>query len=425
MTVIAIGINHKAASVEIREQASVLPEKVPAFLQTLKNNEWTNGAVILSTCNRTEFYLEGLNIPLEEFFALWADHARISLDDIQQYHYCYQNNEAIAHLLRVTAGLDSLILGEPQIMGQLRTAFDLSHQANALCKTLHRLFQLAFQTAKRIRTETNIGAYTISVAYTAVQLAKQVFDISEQNALLVGAGETIELVAEHLIEANVKSIAIANRTQSRAHEMSGRLALPASVHELTEIPELLEKADIVISSTGAPFSLINKEMAANALKARRNKPILMVDIAVPRDIDTNVNELDDIYLYSVDDLNNIVEKNYQSREAAAKEAEVYVQQSVSEWEDWLQLADLSVHLQSVFHYVDEQKETTLRKARQLIHHQDQYEIDEIVDQVVSQMGNRVLHPLISLLKELEHEGNSDMVNRILAQYTSNKKHTSH
>lgn len=425
MTVIAIGINHKAAPVEIREQASVLPEKVPLFLQELKANDWTKGAVILSTCNRTEFYLDGLNIPLEEFFVLWGKYAQISTETIQQYHYFYQNNDAIAHLLRVTAGLDSLILGEPQIMGQLRIAFELSQQSDALCKYLNRLFQLAFQTAKRIRTETNIGAYTISVAYTAVQLAKQIFDVTEQHALLVGAGETIELVAEHLIEANVKSIAIANRTQSRAQEMSGRLAIPSTVHTLEELPELLKKADIVISSTGAPFSLISKEMAANALKARRNKPILMVDIAVPRDIDANVNELDDIYLYSVDDLNNIVEKNYQSREAAAKEAEVYVQQSVSEWEDWLQLADLSVHLQSVFHFADEQKATTLRKASQLMHHNGKHDIDAVVEQIVTQMGNRILHPLISLLKELEQEGNSDMVNRILAQYANHKKHTSH
>lgn len=425
MTVIAIGINHKAASVEIREQASVLPEKVPVFLQTLKDNEWVKGAVILSTCNRTEFYLDGLTIPLEEFFTLWENQAKISLNDIQKYHYCYRDNEAIAHLLRVTAGLDSLILGEPQIMGQLRTSFELSQQNNALCKTLNRLFQLAFQTAKRIRTETNIGAYTISVAYTAVQLAKQVFDISEQNALLVGAGETIELVAEHLIEANVKSITITNRTQSRAQEMSSRLAIPSTVHTLDELPTLLEKADIVISSTGAPFSLISKEMATNALKARRNKPILMVDIAVPRDIDANVNELDDVYLYSVDDLNNIVEKNYQSREAAAKEAEIYVQNGVAEWESWLQMADFSVQLQSVFNFVDDQKNTTLRKARQLVHHQTQYEIDDIVDQVVTQMGNRILHPLLSLLKELEQEGNSEMVNRILSQYTENKKRLPH
>ncbi len=425
MTVVAIGINHKAASVEIREQASVLPENVPGFIQALKKNEWTKGVVILSTCNRTEFYLDGLTTSLEEFFELWRSHSRISMEDIQKYHYFYQNNEAIAHLLKVTAGLDSLILGEPQIMGQLRQAFEMSKQESALCKTLNRLFQLSFQTAKRIRTETNIGAYTISVAYTAVQLAKQIFDVSEQNVLLIGAGETIELVAEHLIEANVKSISIANRTQSRASEMSSRLAIPSTVHPLEQIPDLLVNADIVISSTGAPFSLISKEMASQALKARRNKPILMVDIAVPRDIEANVNELDDIYLYSVDDLNNIVEKNYQSREAAAKEAEVYIQQSVAEWENWLQLADLSVHLQSVFHFADEQKITTIRKAKQLAQHQNQTDLDDVFDQVVTQMGNRILHPLISLLKELEKEGNSEMTNRILAQYTTNKKNTSH
>lgn len=425
MTVIAIGINHKAASVEIREQASVLPEKVPAFLQALKDNEWTKGAVILSTCNRTEFYLDGLTTSLDDFFALWNSHARISMEDLQQYHYCYKNTDAIAHLLRVTAGLDSLILGEPQIMGQLRNAFEVSKQEKALCKTINRLFQLAFQTAKRIRTETNIGAYTISVAYTAVQLAKQIFDLSEQKALLIGAGETIELVAEHLIEANVQSIAIVNRTQSRAHEMSQRLPINASVHELSKIPELLAKSDIVISSTGAPFSFITKEMASQALKIRRNKPILMVDIAVPRDIDANVNELDDIYLYSVDDLNNIVEKNYQSREAAAKDAEQYIQRSVAEWEEWLQLADFSVHLQSVFNYSDEQKKISVRKAKQLVQHNDRYEIDDVLDQIVTQMGNRILHPLISLLKELEQEGNSDMVNRILAQYSTDKKNPSH
>lgn len=424
MTIIAVGINHKVAPVEIREQASILPEKVPIFLQALKAKEWAKGAVVLSTCNRTEFYIDDLNASLEEFFGLWQDYAKISLETIQQYHYCYKNNDAIAHLLRVTAGLDSLILGEPQIMGQLRTAFEFSQQEQTLCKTLNRLFQLTFQTAKRIRTETNIGAFTISVAYTAVQLAKQIFDITDQRVLLVGAGETIELVAEHLIEANVKSIAIANRTESRALEMSSRLAIPSSVHPLKSLPTLLENADIVIASTGAPFSLISKEMASNALKARRNKPILMVDIAVPRDIEANVNELDDVYLYSVDDLNKIVEKNYQSRESAAKEAEVYVQKSVSEWEEWLQLADLSIHLQSIFHFVDEQKDISLRKAKQLTHHSDDC-IDDAVDQVITQMGNRVLHPLISLLKELEQEGQSDMVNRIVAQYATNKKHTPH
>lgn len=425
MTVVAIGINHKAASVEIREQASVLPEKVPDFIQALTSNEWTKGIVVLSTCNRTEFYLDTLTVPLEDFFTLWQNHSRISMENIQKYHYHYKESDAIAHLLRVTAGLDSLILGEPQIMGQLRNAFEMSKQENALCKTMNRLFQLAFQTAKRIRTETNIGAYTISVAYTAVQLAKQIFDISEQNVLLIGAGETIELVAEHLIQADVKSITIANRTQSRALEMSNRLTLPSTVHSLEAIPELLKNADIVISSTGAPFSLITKEMANNALKVRRNKPILMVDIAVPRDIDANVNELDDVYLYSVDDLNNIVEKNYQSREAAAKEAEIYILQSVDEWQNWLQLADLPVHLQSIFHFADEQKTTSIRKAKQLIQHHDQHEIDDVFDQVVTQMGNRILHPLISLLKELEKEGNSEMTNRILAQYTTNKKNSSH
>ncbi|WP_081601016.1 glutamyl-tRNA reductase [Wohlfahrtiimonas chitiniclastica] len=422
MTVIALGINHKAAPVEIREQASVLPEKVPQFLHTLKNNGWATGAVILSTCNRTEFYIDDLTVPVQDFFALWTEHAKISMETIEQYHYYYENNDAVAHLLRVTAGLDSLILGEPQIMGQLRNAFEYSKQADALCKTLNRLFQLAFQTAKKIRTETNIGAYTISVAYTAVQMAKQIFDLSEQRALLVGAGETIELVAEHLIEANIQSLAIANRTESRAKEMSARLAIPSTVHPLEAIPELLEKADIVIASTGAPFSLISKEMAARALKARRNKPILMVDIAVPRDIDANVNELDDIYLYSVDDLNKIVEKNYQSREAAAKEAETYIQRSVSEWDDWLQLADLSVHLQAIFHYVDEQKGVTLRKAKQLTHREQTQPMDDVIDQVVTQMSNRVLHPLINLLKTLEQEGDSETVNKILAHYTAAPKH---
>ncbi len=418
MGLFVVGINHKVASVEVRESASLPEDQLRAFYQAIKEREIAVGVIVISTCNRTEFYIDSLRISVEMFYEIWAEFTKIRPEIIARYCYRLDDDAAVYHLLEVAAGLDSLILGEPQIMRQLKNALEIAIEENSVSKVLHRLFQLVFYKAKRIRTETNIGAYAISVAYTAVQLAKQVFDIQSQRVLLLGAGETIALVAEHLISSGVKDIAIINRTRSRAEEMSTQLAIPAKIYAIDELSKILPTADVVIASTGAPHSFITKNMTISALGVRQNKPMLMIDIAVPRDIDQDVNEVDDVFLYNIDDLNGIVEKNYQSREAAAKEATVFLKEGVEEWKQWLQLSEISVYLQSMFEYVEDQKLITKRKANQLIH-QGRKE-DDLLDQILIQMGNRVLHPLVMLLKELEHEGEADLVKRIVERYTRPK-----
>ena len=244
-----------------------------------------------------------------------------------RYSYIHEDQAAIAHMMRVASGLDSMVLGEPQILGQLKDSYDLAKKENLLGTGLELLFQQVFATAKQVRTETGIGTNPVSVAYAAVSLAQRIFaDLKTSTALLIGAGETIELVARHLKNAGVAKMIIANRTVERAQALADEVQGRAVA--LSEIPHQLEKADIVISSTAAPLPILGKGMVERALKVRRHKPIFMVDIAVPRDIEPQVGELDDIFLFTVDDLKEVIEENLAARREAAEEAELLISKSV-------------------------------------------------------------------------------------------------
>ncbi|WP_136067045.1 glutamyl-tRNA reductase [Modicisalibacter radicis] len=331
MTLLALGINHKTADVAVREQVAFTPSQLEAALVELKRLPTVSEAAVLSTCNRTELYCV-TEAQGEQAVIDWLGRFHnLPVEELTRCAYHYLDESAARHLMRVASGLDSMVLGEPQILGQLKDAYQQARQHQGLGGELERLFQHTFAVAKQVRTETGIGENPVSVAYAAVSLATRIFDdLSRSRALLVGAGETIELVARHLREAGIKGLIVANRTRERAEQLTGEFGGEAIT--LGEIPQALERADIVITSTAAPLPILGKGMVERALKVRRHRPIFMVDIAVPRDIEPQVGELDDVFLYTVDNLHEVIEENRRHRQVAADQAEDLISQGVSHWQ---------------------------------------------------------------------------------------------
>ncbi|MDQ5891685.1 MAG: glutamyl-tRNA reductase, partial [Pseudomonadota bacterium] len=308
MTLLALGINHKTAPVSLRERVVFSPDKLGVALDSLLQQPLVQGGVVLSTCNRTELYLsvDEQENQREQLIRWLCEYHQLRPEDVNGSLYWHQDNAAVSHLMRVASGLDCLVLGEPQILGQVKKAFAESQRGHSLSSELERLFQKSFTVAKRVRTETDIGASAVSVAFAACTLARQIFEsLADVTVLLVGAGETIELVARYLREHKVQKMVIANRTRERAQALATEVG--ADVITLAELDEQLVQADIVISSTASTLPIIGKGMMERTLKARRNQPMLMVDIAVPRDIEPEVGKLPNVYLYSVDDLHAIIQ----------------------------------------------------------------------------------------------------------------------
>ncbi|MDB2385825.1 glutamyl-tRNA reductase [Shewanella sp.] len=332
MSLVAIGINHKTATVNLREKVAFDPGKIHEAMKSLASCTQSGEAVIISTCNRTELYCN--NGKASEIVRWLEDYHQLSHADVEPCLYQFNDQEAVKHLMRVSAGLDSLILGEPQILGQVKQSFAKAKEAGTVAATMDRLFQNTFSVAKKIRTETEIGAAAVSVAFAAVSMAKHIFSsLSATKVLLVGAGETIELVARHLKDNGVTTMMVANRTIARAETMCAEFG--ATAMTLQQIPDFLPQADIVISSTASPLPILGKGMVEKALKQRRHQPMLLVDIAVPRDIEAEVADLDDAFLYTVDDLQSIIEQNMASRREAAEQAELIAEDQAYLFMEWI------------------------------------------------------------------------------------------
>ena len=330
MAIFALGINHKTAPVGLREKVAFAPEQVHEALRELATATAVTDAVILSTCNRTELYFNGTNNQAEHVIAWLAQFHQLKVNELQPHLYLHYDRLAAEHLMRVAAGLDSLVLGEPQILGQVKQAYNQSRQAGTINPHFERLFQKTFAVAKDVRTNTDIGANAVSVAFAAVSLARQIFGKLEKvQVLLIGAGETIELVARHLAEQGAKELTVANRTYERAVLLAEQFN--AKVITLSQVPMQLPQADIVISSTASTLPIVGKGMVEQALKKRRHKPMFLVDLAVPRDIEQQVAELEDAYLYTVDDLQSIVAQNVSSRQQAAEQAGVIIRQGADDF----------------------------------------------------------------------------------------------
>ena len=401
MHLLALGVNHHTAPVDIRGKVAFAPEKLADALAAVTTQGAAHEAAILSTCNRTELYCNlepANNARLIEWF---CDYHRIDREALHPFLYQYPDQAAVRHAFRVAAGLDSMILGEPQILGQMKDAFAQAHKTGTTGKILNRLFQQTFTVAKQVRTDTAIGASAVSVASAAVVLARQIFDdLTNQTVLLIGAGDMIELCARHLKEQGVRHMIVANRTLERAQ----RVAEPhgAEAISLAEMPARLADADIVISSTASQLPILGKGAVERALKARKHRPMFMVDIAVPRDIEAEVAELNDVYLYTVDDLQGVVQENRQSRAAAAHEAEKIIDVQVLNFMHWIHGLDAVPTIRALREQADSLRERELKRARQKLARGE--DPAKVLEQLARALTNKFTHAPTDALRHADLDG---------------------
>ncbi|MDX2503713.1 MAG: glutamyl-tRNA reductase [Gammaproteobacteria bacterium] len=412
MSLLALGINHKTAPVKIREQLSFAPDSIPDALKDLTSQNIVNEAVILSTCNRTELYCqlncaeEGAEENTQALIEWLKKHHDLVDTDISEYLYLHPDKAAIKHMLRVASGLDSLVLGEPQILGQLKSAFSVANENGSIGQFLHKLFQHTFSCAKQVRTDTAIGASPVSVAFASVSLAKQIFsDFQEHTALLIGAGETVELVARHLHESGIGRIIIANRTVEKAHTLAQEFDGYAIA--LSEIPAHLAEADIVISSTGSQLPILGKGTVEAAIKIRKHAPIFMVDIAVPRDIEEQVGELEDVFLYTVDDLKEIIDEGLKSRQDAALKAEEIIDVEVHHFMNWLRSLN-SVSTMCLYREQAEGiRDSVLANAKKQM--ENGKSAEQVINDVARQLTNKLIHRPCVQIKQAGMDGRTELV----------------
>ncbi|WP_220106051.1 glutamyl-tRNA reductase [Vibrio cholerae] len=401
MSLLAIGINHNTASVELREKVAFGPEKLSLALNQLSTSSHVKGGVILSTCNRTEIYCDVRSASKNKVIEWLSQFHQVSLDELKPSLYVHEEQAAIRHLMRVACGLDSLVLGEPQILGQVKQAYAEARENHAVNPATEKLFQKAFSVAKRVRTETEIGGSAVSVAYAACTLAKHIFEsLADATVLLVGAGETIELVAKHLAGHHCKRMIVANRTRERALSLAQQFG--ADVIALNEIPDYLAQADIVISSTASPLPIIGKGMVESALKARRHQPMLLVDIAVPRDIEPQVGKLNDAYLYSVDDLQSIVDSNIEQRKVEAIQAEAIVSEESATFMSWMRSLQAVDSIRDYRKQANEAREELLNKSLQALAVGGDPE--KLLIELSNKLTNKLIHTPTRALQTAAEQG---------------------
>ena len=406
MPLIALGINHRTAPVDIRERVVFPAERLPGALLELRHLPEVQSAAILSTCNRTEIYCSLERDNADTLINWLCTHHRLPPDQLGPYLYVYPDQAAVRHIFRVAAGLDSMILGEPQILGQMKNAYQSAVDAGTLDTQLSKLFQHTFSVAKQIRTDTAIGASPVSVAFAAVSLARQIFgELNKQTALLIGAGETIELAARHLADHNIGRMIVANRTAERAHALAAQFDGYAIA--LSEMPAHLIEADIVISSTASQLPILGKGAVERALKKRKHRPIFMVDIAVPRDIEAEVAELEDVYLYTVDDLQEVIQENLKSRQAAAEQAEEIIDVQCVHFLGWLRSLDAVSTIRDFRTQADAMRDEVLDKARLLV--AQGREPDKALQFLAHTLANKLVHTLSVNLRQAGYDGRAELI----------------
>jgi glutamyl-tRNA reductase len=418
MTLVAYGINHATAPIDLREKVNFGNDVVPDALHELKNRNGIHEAAILSTCNRTEIYCsvdqEHNHNPID-----WLhDFHGMKQDQLKPFMYKHPDESAVRHVLRVASGLDSMVLGESQVLGQLKSAYQNAVNAGSIGHQLNRLFQHSFHVAKEVRSNTAIGNHPVSVAYAAVRLAQQIFgDLSNQTALLIGAGETIELAAKHLHENGLNRMIIANRTLERSQRLANEYSVYAI--QIGDIPKHLAEADIVISSTASQLPILGKGAVESAIKARKHKPMFMVDIAVPRDIEVEVGNMDDVYLYSVDDLKDIVQENMQSRQNAAKQAEKIIDTQAQEFMGWLNSLDAVSTIRALRGQAEQiQEEVILSGLSKLRNGADP---ETILQETARTLTNKLIHSPSSQLRNASADSREDLLQAAEELYSLNER----
>jgi glutamyl-tRNA reductase len=417
MPLIALGLNHLTAPVALREQVAFDPDATPPALSALAAQGGVEEALILSTCNRTELYCsvgEGAEeAPLE-----WLHrHHRLSPGRLDEFLYRHDEGAAVRHMFRVATGLDSMVLGEPQILGQVKDAWRAAQAAGTLHAPMDRLLQHAFAVAKRVRTDTRIGVAPVSVAYTAIRLVERAFtDLREACVLLIGAGETIELAARHLVERQVRRLIVANRSVENARALAERFggyAIP-----LSDLPLHLAEADIVLSATASRAPVLTRAMLETAVKARRRRPMFLLDLAVPRDIEAEATRLPDVFLYTIDDLKQVIDAGQRSRENAAREAEAMIELQVERYLAWRRAALRDQPLRAFRAEAEAQRDEVLARAREMI--ANGRDPAEALEFLAHTLTGKLLHAPSVRLREAAQSGDSALLDAASRLFDSDR-----
>ncbi len=399
-SIVIVGLNHRTAPVEIRERLAFPADTIGHALRGLVEREEIVEGIILSTCNRVEVCVltggesyKGATV-VKEFLS--ATHG-IARDELNGYLYHYEGEEAVKHLFRVSSSLDSMVLGEPQILGQVKDAYGYAAEFRTIGPILDKFYTKAFSVAKRVRTETKVASSAVSVSYAAVELAKKIFgNLKDKTAMLIGAGEMCELAARHLLSAGVKGILVTNRTYERAVKLAGEFdGMPVRFDELLSH---LKMADIILSSTGAPHFILKKEDVEEVIRIRKNRPMFFIDMAVPRDIDPDANQIDNVYVYDIDDLNNVIETNLEERQKEAARAEGIVSAEVRNFFRWLEAQQVTPTIVMLRRKFEEVKNTEVAKAIAMLGPEDP-KTKKVMESLASSILNKVLHPPITALKK--------------------------
>ncbi|MGH8610771.1 MAG: glutamyl-tRNA reductase [Gammaproteobacteria bacterium] len=406
MSLFVFGVNCKTAPVEIREKVALAPADLDQALHELTRDEQTNEALILSTCNRTEVYCDLASTDCSRHIQWLLDRCGDNRQQLRPFIFSYPQEKAVQHLLRVACGLDSLVLGEPQILGQLKLAYQSALSAGSAGKLLGRLFQYSFSVAKQVRTNTGIGNHPVSVALAAVRLAQQIFsDLSQHTALLIGAGDNIELVAQHLRSNRLGRMLIANRSLDRAKSLAAEVHAQAIA--LQAVPELLSETDIVIASTASPLPILGKGAIERAIKIRKHRPMFLLDLAVPRDIEPEVSVLDDVYLYTIDDLKGVIEENLHFRHLAARQADEMIAKEVQRFMHWLHSLDAVLTIRALRSKNEALREQTVEQARRQL--AKGLDPSLVLDQLSKTLTNKLTHAPTESLRRASAQGRSEVL----------------
>jgi glutamyl-tRNA reductase len=403
-----LGLNHKTAPVALREKVAFSEDRLAAALRTLRQENGVAEVVILSTCNRTELYWSGNASP--EDISQWLERHHGNNSNLTASLYVHQERLAVEHAFSVASGLDSMVLGEAQILGQLKDAYRIAQETGSTGPSLNKLFQAAFSAAKRVRSETQIGANAVSLASASVSLARRIYaDLSAHSALMIGAGEMIGLTARHFASAGVKRMVIANRTLSRAQTIAADIKGYAV--DLSALGKELAEADIVVSCTASTVPIVTEAAAAAAVRTRRHRPILMVDLAVPRDIDPAVANLGDVYLFSIDDLQQLIDENRQRREVAAVDARTLLEEEVARF-----LADSRAHdagpaIRALRETADAIRQQTVDQAKRML--ASGKSSDDVIDFLASTLTNRLLHAPTQALRQASESADPELAQALM------------
>ncbi|WP_432786224.1 Glutamyl-tRNA reductase [Oligella sp. MSHR50489EDL] len=420
--VLTFGVNHHSAPVDIRERVSMAGDVVLPALHGLRSifGNSVKEAAILSTCNRTEIYCAADQSIAEDIPTWLAEFNSLRDDELRPYIYQLDQDKAVRHAFRVASGLDSMVLGEAQILGQLKTAVRTADEAGTLGSTLHQLFQRTFSVAKEVRTNTAIGAQSISFAAAAVRLSERVFgDLKNSDVLFIGAGEMIELCAAHFAGANPRSITVANRTPERGELLASRFN--GSTMKLAEMPEHLHKFDVVVTCTASTLPILGLGMVQKLNRKRRSKPVVMVDLAVPRDVEPEVAQLDNIYLYTVDDLGRYVQMGQDSRQRAVGQAEAIIDARVLNFMQWMESRRLVVPMiQDLNQHAESLRQAELAKARRLLARGEDPE--EVLEYLARNLTQKYLHAPMSRLNRSEGAKRQELLNVVPELFPFDEEH---